>query len=104
MTKSIHEKVRLTRAQVRNLPAFRRARKAIFKFQIEEDRVHGRGRTLILTPSRAPRLHRVRARRSPASLRRASADSGGSADSDGGDPEPPRPLLYSLSPYAGGAI
>ena len=47
---------------------------------------------------------RVRARRSPASQRRATTDSGG--DDCGGDPEPPRPLsLYSLPAYAfGGAL
>ena len=47
---------------------------------------------------------RVRARRSPASQRRATTDSGGS-DSDGGDPEPPRPRSSSLSPVScGGAL
>lgn len=54
---------------------------------------------------RAPRHRtqpRVRARRSPASTRRATTDSGGDGDGSG-DPEPPRPL-YSLSPYAGGAL
>lgn len=45
---------------------------------------------------------RIRARRSPASARRATADSGGD---DGGDPEPPRPPhLYSLPAYRGGAV
>lgn len=97
--KSIHQKVRLTSAQVRALPAFKKARRAILKLQIEDGHAHGRGRTLI--PARAPRQRRTRARRSPASTRRATTDSGG--DDGGGDPEPPRPL-YSLSPYAGGAL
>ncbi len=50
---------------------------------------------------RPRRAHaRIRARRSPASQRRATADSGG--DDAGGDPEPPRP---SLSPtISGGAL
>lgn len=45
---------------------------------------------------------RVRARRSPASARRATADSGGDPE-----PEPPRrPYIYSLPAYAlvGGAL
>ena len=54
-------------------------------------------------PSPAPRIRtqrRIRARRSPASTRRATTDSGG-GDDGGGDPEPPRPsLLYSLPAYA----
>ena len=96
MAKSIHEKVRLTSAQVRNLPAFKKARRAIFRLQVEEGRAHGRGRTCI------PRIFtpraRIRAHRSPACARRATSDSGG--DSDGGDPEPPR----SSFPYGcGGA-
>lgn len=61
-------------------------------------------------PSPARRIRtqprRIRARRSPASTRRATTDSGGS-DSDGGsgDPEPPRrPHLCSLPAYMGGAL
>ena len=59
-------------------------------------------KTRMTTAPQAP--HRgVRARRSPASLRRATTDSGGS--DDGGDPEPPRPSpLYSLPAYRGGAL
>ena len=53
-------------------------------------------------PSPARRIRtqaRIRARRSPASQRRATTDSGG--DDGGGDPEPPhRPSIYSL----GGAL
>lgn len=46
---------------------------------------------------------RIRARRSPASQRRATTDSGG--DDGGGDPEPPqRPHLCSLPAYMGGAL
>ncbi len=47
---------------------------------------------------------RGRARRSPASTRRATTDSGG--DSDGGDPEPPRPRSSNSLPahYDGGAL
>lgn len=44
---------------------------------------------------------RVRARRSPASTRRAT-DSGG--DDGGGDHEPPRPRSSNLSPIRGGAL
>ena len=48
------------------------------------------------------RIRRVRARRPPASVRRATADSGGDPDPE---PEPPRPrsLSYSL-PTSGGAL
>ena len=53
-------------------------------------------------PSPARRIRtqpRIRARRSPASTRLATTDSGGT--DDGGDPEPPhRPHIYSL----GGAL
>lgn len=49
----------------------------------------------VVTQYRTRIRARIRARRSPASTRRATTDSGG--DSDGGDPEPPRPSLsYSL--------
>lgn len=44
---------------------------------------------------------RTRARRSPASTRRATADSGGSGDPD---PEPPRRPLYNLPVCMGGAL
>ena len=58
-------------------------------------------------PSPARRIRaqtRGRARRSPASTRRATTDSGG--DSDGGDPEPPRPRSSNSLPahYDGGAL
>ena len=47
---------------------------------------------------------RVRARRSPASVRRAASDSGGDDGDDGGDPEP-EPRRSNLSPVAnGGAL
>ena len=57
------------------------------------------------TPAR--RTHtpaRVRARRSPASQRRATSDSGGT--DGGGDPEPPRPRpRCNVSPiFCGGAL
>ena len=58
-----------------------------------------------LSPARRIRTQaRIRARRSPASTRRATTDSGG--DDDGGDPEPPRPSpLNSLPTYCdGGAL
>ena len=61
-----------------------------------------RARRARARPSPARRTHtpaRIRARRSPASTRRATTDSGG--DDGGGDPEPPhRPHIYSL----GGAL
>lgn len=53
------------------------------------------------SPARRIRTHRIRARRSPASTRRATADSGGD-DGDGGDPEPPR--SSNLPAYRGGAL
>lgn len=54
-------------------------------------------RVLAVTPRRT--RGEARARRSPASQRRATTDSGGG---DGGDPEPPhRP---SNTPHAGGAL
>lgn len=100
MNESIHKKVRLSSEQVRQLPSFKKARRAIFKLQIEEGRAHGRGRTSI------PRIliprARIRAHRSPACARRATTDSGG--DDGGGDPEPPRrPYTCSLPAYCGGA-
>ena len=51
------------------------------------------------------RIQDARPRRSAASHRRATADSGG-FDSDGGDPEPPQlPHLYSLPAHRdGGAL
>ena len=50
---------------------------------------------LAVTPRRTH--GEARARRSPASTRRATTDSGGSDGDGGGDPEPPRPPhLYSL--------
>lgn len=100
MNKTIPQKTRYTSDQILKLRSFKKARRAILRLQILENRVEGRGRTCI------PRLRlriRVRARRSrsPASVRRATVDSGGSGDPD---PEPPRPLLYSLpaSPVGGG--
>ena len=57
-------------------------------------------------PARRIRTHtqaRIRARRSPASTRRATTDSGG--DDAGGDPEPPRrPQSTSFSPVFGGGL
>jgi len=94
MKNSIHQKVRLTSDQIRNLPAFRKARRLVLKLEVMEGRVVGRGRTLILTT--LPRA-RVRAnRRSPASVRRATVDSGG-------DPEPEPPRSRSSYRNAGGA-
>ena len=57
-------------------------------------------KTRMMTAPQAP--HRgARARRSPASQRRATTDSGGD---DGGDPEPRPSPLYSLPAYRGGAL
>ena len=62
----------------------------------------GRHIPILIFHTRRTHQARVRARRSPASVRRATTDSGG--DSDGGDPEPPRPLYSSPSPVCGGAL
>ena len=102
MTKSIHKKTRLTSAKIRQLPAFRKARRLILRLEIQEGRAHGRGRTLI--PPRRTRGRTQPARRSPASRRRATTDSGG-GDGDGGDPEPEPPrrsCICSLPAHAGG--
>jgi hypothetical protein len=65
----------------------------------------GRHIPIHLFHTRRTHQARVRARRSPASQRRATADSGGTDGDGGGDPEPPRPRSSSsLSPYAGGAL
>ena len=103
MNKTIPEKTRLTSDQIRNLPSFRKARRAILKLERMEGRATGRGRTIIPT-TRIRIGARIRARRSLASVRRATTDSGGDPDPDP-DPEPPRShTLYSLpaSPVGGG--
>ena len=63
-------------------------------------------RPIIPTIFKMRRLHaRAPRRRSPASARRATADSGGTDGDGGGDPEPPRSRYSSLSPHAaGGAL
>lgn len=112
MQNSIHQKVRLTSDQIRNLPAFRKARRLILRLEVAEGRVHGRGRTLI--PPRRMRIRtqtRIRARRSPASQRRATTDSGGDDGGGSGDPEPEpaRPskskrICGGIAPRIGGAL
>jgi hypothetical protein len=104
MNKIIHKKARLSSAQISQLPAFRKARRLILRVEVQEGRTQGRGRTLIPhIPHILKTQARVRARRSPASSRRAASDSGG--DDGDGDPEPPRPRSSnSLSPICGGAL
>ena len=72
--------------------------------QLQEMRACARARTALHTRHYRRTQTRVRARRSPASTRRATTDSGGS--DDGGDPEPPRSRSSNSLPahYDGGAL
>ena len=73
----------------RDSEELRRGAEIQMGFEIMRARAARRAR-----PSPARRIRtqaRIRARRSPASTRRATTDSGG--DDAGGDPEPPRPSL-----------
>ncbi len=96
------EQLRKMGEEIQRQPAFKKLRRRLLNSASLAGLMIGRGRTMI--PVRVAPRTQARARRSPASTRRATSDSGGS-DGDGGDPEPPRPsLLYSLSAYAyGGA-
>ena len=96
------EDIKRLRRKLRESHAFRAATKGIKKLQKLENRGMVTARKVV---ARCCRTHpRTRARRSPASVRRATADSGGS-DSDGGDPEPPRrPRSTSFSAVLGGAL
>ena len=62
-------------------------------------------RVLARVRVRATRRYRgqTRARRAPASTRRATADSGGDDDGGSGDPEPPRPRCNVSQIFCGGA-
>ena len=69
--------------------------------QLQERRARARARTAFHTRHYRRTQSRVRARRSPATQRRATTDSGGD-DGGGGDPEPPH--RSSNTPHIGGAL
>ena len=79
-----------------------RARTGIIKHDAKAIVTRLRALRSLRFPTQRPRTHSpARARRSPASLRRAAADSGGLTDPD---PEPRRtPHTYSLPAMIGGA-
>jgi hypothetical protein len=73
--------------------------------QLQEMRARARARTALHARHyrSQTRVTRVRARRSPASTRRATADSGGDDGGGSGDPEPPRPRCNVSQIFCGGA-
>ena len=85
-----------------------RARKAVITHDTQVIASRIRAMRSLRFPTQKPRTHTpVRAHRSPASIRRAAADSGGSSE----DPEPeprrtPHPYIYNLPAAAlvGGAL